>query len=130
MPILLLFFQASSLTAGNFYTWTDENGVKHFSDAPPPTGSPSEFDVYESETTESSPSPKKAECDISQLETLLSYTVRDLRAMSDKDLMHYTNELQKHCECIVNKGGDGNNAVLLERCEKQLNVTKCCLQGF
>ncbi len=32
---LALLFSASAL-AGEMYSWTDANGVKHFSDAPPP----------------------------------------------------------------------------------------------
>lgn len=36
-PVLaLLLFAATPLAAQQVYTWTDANGVKHFSDAPPP----------------------------------------------------------------------------------------------
>jgi len=34
--MLLMFFLNSSLTAGQVYTWTDENGNLHVTDTPPP----------------------------------------------------------------------------------------------
>lgn len=36
VALLIVLFAASPLCAQQVYTWTDANGVKHFSDAPPP----------------------------------------------------------------------------------------------
>ncbi len=38
LAVLLTFFFIPHLTFGEIYSWTDENGVKHFSNEPPPEG--------------------------------------------------------------------------------------------
>ena len=37
-PLLLLLATAVPVMAGDMYEWTDANGVRHFSDSPPPGG--------------------------------------------------------------------------------------------
>jgi len=38
LAVLLMFFFLPQLTFGEIYSWIDENGVKHFSNEPPPEG--------------------------------------------------------------------------------------------
>jgi glutaredoxin len=38
LPFLALFFLLAVRSFASIYSWTDRNGVKHFSDSPPPEG--------------------------------------------------------------------------------------------
>lgn len=38
LALIMLLIAAASAYGGTIYIWTDENGVKRFSDAPPPKG--------------------------------------------------------------------------------------------
>jgi hypothetical protein len=38
VALIVLLSVAASANGGTIYIWTDENGVKRFSDAPPPKG--------------------------------------------------------------------------------------------
>ena len=46
MAIVLILMTASQLEA-NVYSWTDSNGVKHFSNSPPPSDKNSSIDVHQ-----------------------------------------------------------------------------------
>ena len=46
MTLVLIFMTATQLEA-NVYSWTDSNGVKHFSNSPPPSDENSSIDVHQ-----------------------------------------------------------------------------------
>ena len=60
-PILLISLWALSLPAHGFFTWTDERGVKHFSDAPPPIEDQHQLDVREAGGRGHKPEPSGVE---------------------------------------------------------------------
>lgn len=49
--LLFLFFFSSPLHAQQMYSWTDENGTKHFSDSPPPSNVYNNYKVKEKSST-------------------------------------------------------------------------------
>jgi hypothetical protein len=48
LALLLGFFWLSTVCAAEVYTWTDENGVSHFSDVPPESGDSQQINVEDS----------------------------------------------------------------------------------
>ncbi|MDY6838528.1 MAG: TraB/GumN family protein [Thermodesulfobacteriota bacterium] len=51
LPILFICLCAFVQPASGFYTWTDEKGVRHFSDTPPPAGGLDRLQVRETDGT-------------------------------------------------------------------------------
>jgi len=84
-PLVLLLAISASVSAGDVYEWTDANGVRHFSDQPPPDRKKAKRVVVKGGVTTNQPveEPEKAGGEGPALAAAAGYSPDDIKRNCD-----------------------------------------------